>query len=244
MPNIFHNSLSLGYPVGGGYPTDGLISRWPLQSDLNDTFGGYNFSRIGGSGDSFTSGLKGNALTFDGTIYYQIDNSTLAGFTNSVQSYSFSIWCKILNTTDQPTVMGTSTSTSTYAEMVAIPANLGAGRGYTAVRSFSGTGDWPWWNRTWNSNWHLFTNTFESGKLYGYIDGVKETQDAAWGAGQGSTRDLGTGMRYFNLGFGYAASPSSPKKFANNSQVQFAYFYNKALSQAEITQLYNSGVPI
>ena len=69
MPNIFHNSLSLGYPAGGSYPTSDLLARFTFNDTLIDEINSYVWSLTSGT-TIYDTGLIGNCLYFNGSTKF------------------------------------------------------------------------------------------------------------------------------------------------------------------------------
>ncbi len=242
MPNIFHNSLSLGYPVGGGgsYPTDGLISRWQFEDNLNDDSGnGFNLTNYSGSPTwIYSTGEVGKAYnsnttsSFTGTVGLQnVTDSSVYKLVQGTNKYSISYWAKITNT---------SADLMQYIEFIGGTMTIAFGG---ASYKPSGGVNGCWFiihgglaqiisNTDYRDNtWRHFVQTSDGTNINFYINTVNVNTL--------SVRNMGTCTR-FNLG----SSGNTPKNWDFNGMIDQFYMYDRALNTTEIGQLYNSGAGI
>jgi len=235
----FNNSL-LGYngyiigDVSAGaaptpsYPTDSLIARWDFDSQNGeDSYGSF---------DLVSTNL---GYTASGKISYGADfvNGAYGGYNSSINSYqvnrsiwSVSLWLKIPsgNTeyvkaiSDSGAQSGKTEIVVNYGVFTGINNNsIGIYRGtnYNTVNVFS-TATYA------DGNWHHVVGGYDGDKLFLYID-------------NSSVGEYSTTANY-NSGSNFWVGANGGITQANHYEDQ-VYFYNKVLSAAEVSQLYNGG---
>ncbi len=95
MPNIFHNSLSLGYPVAAGasYPTSNLISYWRFDetsgTSVADQYG--SNTGIASNAAIWNSSGKNNGCAYPNNTY-SINFGNSGDFNIGSGSMSWSFW--------------------------------------------------------------------------------------------------------------------------------------------------------
>lgn len=203
-------------------------------STATDTIAGANGTWQGTLGSQWGTGIINGDAVFDGTDNYI--TTTYAGITGST-ARTYNIWVK--------------TTTSNYVSPVALFLHGGTGGtfagslagielqggSHTTVGLTTGGFQFIWYNAAnlYNGNWHMVTAVWPASTTIGgvqyYLDGVLLTSIASQFT---PTQALGTGTG--NMTFGNSSSPFF------NGQMDEMGVWNRALSQAEITILYNQGL--
>lgn len=241
MPNIFHNSLSLGYPVSGPappYPTSGLIARYDFNDTLNDTYGSFNgltsyhaspiwSYETGKINKSYQSNFAG-AGTGTHTLINNTDASVYNVMAGTGKEFAFSLWAKITNTSQNlgyAFAFGNGNTcigkfgwyyTGGQLETIFFDTNY--------ILKFRGT-DYR------DSQWHHYVVNQGSTYIKLYIDNVEKAS--------ASRKNFGTS----NLCLvGSAETDALSQAIYGN--VDLLYIYNKALTTDEISELYNGGAGI
>lgn len=240
MPNIFHNSLSLGYPVAGtSYPIRGLIARYGFDSSLNDTYGsnnGFTTNRVTDTplwaydnDGKIGKGIKpGPNDSYGNSIINSTDTSVFQ-ILNGSNPFSVSAWCKVTNTSQTLACPISFYSSGTliwsvfYGGAAWKPSgsvNGCIGLGYT------GGSDWCFSNSDYRDNvYHHIVGTYDGTNYNLYVDNSYVSNKAK-------------------------ASFTTPNKVAIcgattswelSGIIDLVYFYNVALTTNEISQLYNGG---
>lgn len=196
--------------------TDNLQAFYKL-SDLSDSSGN-NRTLTNNGGVSFASGKIGDAAVFNGS------NCLSTASLNIGTSFTIGCWVN-------------STQLNDYDVLLMQFAGAGF---YTMSDGSIQFGDISSWNAT-SSSGILTTNTWQhivlvsnagSGTLY--VDGVAVASDSS------NTLDLNdTGDRPFGINGDPISGPSPVAK-----QFDAVGIWNRALSQAEVAELYNNGTGI
>ena len=200
-----------------GDPSD-PIAHYLFDVDANDNSGHENHGVIYGA--SFVSGQIGNALLFNGDDYVEVQDSANL---DVGENYSVSLW---INPSSLPTWQCLIERGTSSANRMGVWLN---GDGITFETSNNG-GDW------WTTGNAVVTNTWyhivavHDGTLdteYIYVNGILcESQG-------GRTIDSpNTGQLMI------AKSPAYAAGYYFNGKIDEVRFYNKALSEAEIWELY------
>jgi len=201
--------------VNGDRP-DGLLAFYKL-SDLTDSSGN-NRTLTNNGNVSFASGKLGNAAVFDGSNYLVVNE-----FISNLTEFTFSCWLK---TTTQDGVIFDSEGNGILNAMACneggtISFNLKDG--WNPVRSTTYVND---------DSWHHCVGVFDGASNTGkvFIDGVLEGIDNTFPSyiSQGDTIiSLG---KVSNLEWAYLIG-----------QIDAVGIWNRALSDAEVAELYNTG---
>lgn len=219
--------------IAGNTPlevTDGLVAWWKLNGNTNDSSGNNH-----GTGSNLTpttgqNGLQNSAYSFNGTnSYIDAQVSSLSGDA----PHSISFWIKI---TAYPTV---------YAD----PFSMGnaANNSYSAAELYTN-----------NFSWYFFNNDTPTGAVIAPLaTWTFVTLTYSGGGGTTTNKKIyrnATALTTVNAGAGYgqllALPTPAPVGIGRDRGRNTSYFngviddvriYNRALSQAEVTTLYNGG---
>jgi len=230
MPNIFHNSLSLGYPVaaGGGYPTSGLLARWALEDNLKDSYGSYNLS-VSGT-EAYTTGKVGKAFNNNNSGFPYINDASLySSAWAGTHAFTMSAWFKTTANGDSILV---SRGANNFKYMI-IMATYGSGidskfyiaRLWMGIQQNAIEVNVPYLD---DGNWHFGVYRYSGSILDGFIDGD-------------FTTTLSTSMSMNESEFRIGGANSSGVSGIWNGAIDQVYIYNRALTNEEIEQLYNNG---
>lgn len=207
--------------------TDNLISSYTSLGDsLNDEHGSNNLTQQGTL--TSVSGLLGNALDNDGS-----SSNYLTGFPSMYGKTTFSveIWCHV----DVINCMivaqnNTSTSRTFYVYCRAttgnteFEANNDAGTNISCIQSGVNLS---------SAGWHHVVATADiAGNITLYVD-----DDGS----PGSAAASGTTFGYLSDAAVYAFRRQSGSALAMNGQINTVRFWDRELTSAEVTELYNSG---
>lgn len=206
--------------VAPSYPTQNLLARYAMENDMTDSYlGTYN-----GSGSlAYTAGKVGQGGNFNGSSHY-IDTGIPYTFFDGTDPWTICLW--INSTTANKYIVGNWTTPNTLAFNLNFAGSRLKNEQYRAsVESISSAGSYT------DGNWHMVCFGFNGTGLTLNIDnGVENITSGAAGAllyGPGANLTLGR--------YGVPSSNYYPGKM---DQV---YIYSKALSSAEVSQLWNGG---
>ncbi len=204
----------------------GLVGYWSMDdcraSQATDFSGNgnvgtlTNFALSGATSNWLTAGKRSCALTFDGTNdYVTVPDSTSLALSGSV---TVGFWLKSSQISNS--VMFEKGSN---AKIIFQPNTPGNGIYYWDVFNLA-----PDSARTggFDGNWHHYLFTFNGSTKTLYLDGVS-VHSAAASAQSSNSNVLTVGSRSGSYGF--------------NGSLDEVRIYNRALSAAEVTALYNSG---
>ncbi len=214
-------------------PTNGLVGWWPFNGNANDESGNGNNGTVNGA--SLTNDRLGNigkAYSFNGsTNYITIANSSIAAFGS--QSFTCSAWIKTSAT-------ATANNSGMFVRYDNCVSNSGWGLGFTSYKIIglefptSRVGNTVISANTYNNNsWTqaIFVRDVSQMKDMLYVNGVLLTQ---------------TPFSSVNL----LSNTGSVLRFGSCAGYQFYSgilddigIWNRALTQQEITNLYNSTSP-
>jgi cysteine-rich repeat protein len=208
---------------------DGLVAYWPLDGSAADATGnGYNGVLVGNV--TFVPGVRGGAASFDG----RDDRIRIVGKVPYQNEYTFSGWIRFdgppQNDYNLVFVRGSSCN----------DASQDLGTYYSAktitvtVCDFS----YPWYLRApfdlVNGRWYHLAATVRPGEVRIYLDGVMVAEQALTGV-------IDTDTCYVEHAIGGMSSTSLGGPWAHNGLIDEVRVYNRALSAAEIAQLYFCG---
>jgi hypothetical protein len=220
-------------------PTNGLVGWWPFNGNANDESGNGNNGTVNGATlttDRF--GNTGKAYSFDGTNnYISLQNAFFNGSTN-VSSYTFSGWFNAnlipLSNTDM-TISSKEGFWRTTGIKLYSDAKLYQGGSQPSPQGYWSIGST---NTIQSNTWVFFCFTFNNGDMFAYINGILVSTYS---------------NPYISLDFSYVAAGNSTatnligahgaasgyNSFWNGKIDDIAY-WNRALTQQEVTNLYNS----
>jgi len=205
-------------------PTNGLVGWWPFNGNANDESGNNNNGTVNGA--TLTSDRNGNvgkAYSFDGVNDFIISNGGNQ-FANQTQTVSFWINFNNVNSfTGTIIALGSSSSCLWGTYYNYLQPGIGNGTGIGCGGNFNGTN-----TLLTNNNWYnliVVTNInlnsfFVNGNFIG-----------------NTTNSSGSGCSIDNLYFGVDIF-SVAEYF--NGKLDDIGIWNRALTQQEITNLYNS----
>jgi hypothetical protein len=226
--------------VGSSSLKTSLYAAYNGESNANDSFGSNNGTAVGGL--TYTTGKIGNAFTFNGTNAVVDFSDNI--FNNLTGDFTVSMWVNLTSLVDRQGFFSNyKTYPSTSYEFKGFriyygpsghPSNTGG------VRVDIGDGTNPPVNLLTNN--YLTTNTWyhivvtrkfsTSTKIY--INGVLSTSNS-------STNNPALSLAYPSLGAVQYDSNLYTWYLSNNSKMDAVNIWQKELTQAEITELYNSG---
>jgi hypothetical protein len=223
-------------PSGSGcisWPT-GLVSWWPGEGDATDLVGGHNGQLLGGV--SFGAGEVGQAFSLDGSTGRVSVPATGALNLGTGPGLTLEAWINPRNASLTQCLFEWNSGRAFGAQFylsVDPPWGTGSGCLYANLFDTSGIS-----HLITSANGMVVPNTFQhvaltydhaSGNTAIYYNGVVVAQ-----------QNLGvfTPSTSYNLVFGYR--PSGPV-LAFSGQLDEASAYNRALSAAEILEVYNAG---
>jgi hypothetical protein len=211
-------------------PTNGLVGWWPFNGNANDDSGNGNNGTVNGS--SLTSdrfGNANNAYNFNGSSNY-IEVSSSSSISVST-NYSISVW---LN--------ANIWSFNAPIDQHAVVSKIDNGDWYGGYEIRTGGGGYIMHSGNIGSNfdigkgnystnnWNNVTVTYDGNYVRSFINGILVDSIARSGAIQTSSIPLRFGRRggagYYNNWF--------------SGKIDDVAIWNRALSQQEITSLYNA----
>ena len=236
-------TLSAFTQVPSNVPTNGLVGYWPFNGNANDESGNGNNGTVNGATLTIDrNGLANKAYGFDGSDWIEVMNST------SIQpSTAFSISAWVFVESSQPSLGGNYTriinknhseaqNFATYQLITGL--NTGYGKAGVCIRTGSGisggaAGIYTWTGATNNviGQYQLIVGTYNGSELKIYQNGtlsssVNHTGNLFYDSG--------------NLWFGRGKSGSAPgTDMFFNGKIDDVGMWNRALTQTEITDLYN-----
>ena len=209
-------------------PYDNLVGYWTMDLGGNII---YDFTSNNNDGSiegdpEFITGLYDDGMEFDMVGDY-IDTGEPMDFSGDSSKFSMTCWIKTTHNEDNYFI-GTHRDTGVYAR---IEDTYFVNDYVLMIKADDGSNDeWTGGTTTINDGeWHFIVLTLDSdtNEFLGYVDGIKEITLST-----GSVGDMTD-----NFWFGGIASP--PKEFYNGS-IDDVMLFDKALSQAEITAIYNN----
>lgn len=219
-------------------PTDGLVGYWPFNGNANDESGNGNNGTVNGA--TLTNDRFGNdnsAFNFDND-YISLSQPFFNGSTN-VNFLTYSIWFKCSQLPSSSTAYSLSAKEGFWRSIgLGINANglVSYGGSQPNPQSYFGVSSQ---NSITLNQWNHIIVTFENSTLKLYLNGNLESTSVI----QYSTLDysylaLGNSTSTNLIG---ATNPVSPglTNFTNGIIDDFG-MWNRALTQQEITNLYNA----
>jgi len=219
-------------PQLGDCLTNGLVAWWKMNGNANDSSGnGNNLSTFGNP--SMVNGYNNTpngAYFFNGTTDYMQANNLSYGVISSSNynsQWSLSIWAKW---------------STIYSSEATLIGRIGCNGGITTFNisgtyyytfMIKGAGCWTGSttlvsNTVLDTNWHNLIATYDNGFMSFYDNAVLK-----------GTGTLGSMYPSYSTCFGIASPCTANYMF--NGTLDDARVYNRSLSQAEVTDLYNLG---
>lgn len=211
------------------YPQE--VSHWFLQNNLVDTRNIANGTLTGNW--NFTTGKNGNAQYFDGSSYDSIANNSVYNFTKS-SPFSISFWEKTSSSgITQVFVDKFGTGTQGYF----IFANTGNQLAFQLINSATSNAIKTTSSPTFiDNNWHNVVLTYDGSSLASgmkhYVDGVSYATTIVQDNLSGDTRTSSP------LTLGARNTPN----FYITGLMSDVRIFNTALTQQQITNLYNEAI--
>jgi len=211
-------------------PLGNIVAAYKLDGNANDFFVTNN-GTLQGSPTATPNrfNIANSAYQFNGTTQYV---STANSFVNPTV-FTVSIWFKTTVAGGKLIGFGSSaTGFSTNADRHIYMANDGRlffgvkpGGAFKTINSTATYAD---------GNWHMATGVLSASGMVLYVDGVSVAQDAATTAAENTTG-------YWRLAYDNTDLwPSTPTNKYFAGSLDDAYIYSRALSAAEVAQLYNA----
>ncbi len=212
------------------YGDSGLSGWWKFDegsgTNAADSSGNGNTGTLT-NGPTWTNGVVGGALNFDGVDDYVSANGIAAGgsFGNA---HTITAWARVIDWTNSRTIAGAGNTSNEYSEMNSEGNN----------KTFSGQTKRLSWNvitslNTYSNDngWHYFALAVnDAGQVVGfYVDGVSQ------GSG-GLDNDLSTLDRFYVGQLPYGSANALPWSGA----IDEVRVYNRVLTSAEIAAIYNA----
>jgi hypothetical protein len=211
--------------VGSSSLKTSLYAAYNGESNANDSFGSNNGTAVGGL--TYTTGKIGNAFNLNGTTsYVSLPNNSL----NFTGDFSYSFWVKT-NTSGNYVVLGNYTYTGglNYGYSISLRGNdlyFQITNGATVVNLIYTN------SSGWSSQYNHITITRKNSTGSEiYVNGTKVISNTS------SINPLYTSTHYPTIGI--AQDPAFYWPF--NGQIDALSIWNKELTSAEVTELYNSG---
>lgn len=211
-------------------PTNGLVGWWPFNGNANDESGNGNNGTVNGvtlTSDRF--GHADKAYSFDGIDdWIQVENQELFNFNNR---FTINAW---INTNSNSGTKKIVTKLQTCDDSYILQLI----DGHVDFELAQGCGNWISYNNSQNivlNNWHSLTATFDidSALVRLYFDGVLILEQS---------RDFQISSSSANLVFGsFFNNDIYPDQFFSGL-IDDIGIWNRALTQEEITNLYNGNI--
>lgn len=219
---------------------NGLVGYWSFDEGSGTKAGDASGNSSTGTltnGPTWTTGVRGNALTFDGANDY-VDMGDVADMGTS--GFTLSVWFKT-TTPSAPSAAYGLIGKSAYADQLGrygifiYRGNLAALFDGNGAAVEAATSETPYID----GRWHLATVTYlRSGNMTLYVDGVSKST-------RNISADSGTNMQNANkfyIGVYQDAGGTTPRAGTYfNGSVDEVRVFSRALSSGEVTSLYRLG---
>lgn len=211
-------------------PLGNIVANYKLDGNANDFFVSNNGTLQGTPAPTSNRfNIANSAYQFNGSTQYV---STASSFVNP-GVFTVSIWFKTTVAGGKLIGFGSNqTGFSTNADRHIYMAN--DGRIFFGVKpggvfkTINSTGAYA------DGNWHMATGVLSASGMALYMDGAVVAQDGLVNAAESTTG-------YWRLAYDNIDSwPNTPTNRYFNGSLDDAYIYSRALSAAEIAQLYNA----
>lgn len=215
---------------GGSSPyLTNLYAVYKGESNTNDSLSINNGTARGGL--TYTAGKSGNGFVFNGTTSsVDLPNGTLSSLGTS---FSYSFWIKPSIITGISCMINTYTSTGGSKGFYTRYTSGGAIETYAFNSGGSAIINGAGGGTITSGTWQMVTITFDGSNIRTYKNGTLQNTTAYSGVIAFDT------TTYPSIGSLYYA-PATYAYFVNGSMDE-VYFWTKKLSDAEVTELYNSG---
>ena len=213
-------------------PTNGLVGYWPFNGNANDQSGNGNNGTVNGA--TLTTDRLGNAdsaYSFNGNSGITIPHSTSLIVGNSS---TFSFWLKYnslsngFNLVFKKGIVGGCPDSGYYFAYDGIPGPVFKCFGYGVPGNCSGISD----SSSLDNQWHNIVVVYNLQNSQIYFDGILQDGDANSNLSQAIFNTVEP------LIIGYYNGPYSGTSW--NGLIDDFGIWNRALTQQEITTMYNS----
>jgi len=210
-------------------PSNGLVGWWPFNGNANDESGNGNNGTVNGASlTSDRSGNGNNAYSYDGVNdFIEVQNNSSLNPTN----YTVSAWVNpsgfYLNNQDDANYIVGKGNDYNQGNYSLLYKSLNR-KAYGAIGVFNFVNTTSSIN---TGNWYNLISTWDGTNLKIYFNGILENTSVSNSINIGNSNE--------NLFFGtMATNPTWP--YWLNGKIDDIGIWNRALTQQEITALYNS----
>ena len=213
-------SISASAQVPSYVPTNGLVGYWPFNGNANDESGNGNNGTVNGATlTTDRNGVANNAYEFNSSS----NNSISIGSVNLLNDFTINAWYKLNSIGGWQNIISKYGANGGYA---LIFDNLGAL--YAHTNQGTAPGDACSSNYIENTNiWHMATLRLSQGVLKFFIDGIE----------QGSCTSMNNSSPDSSITYFGRQSAGTSENL--NGKLDDIGIWNRALTQAEVTALYN-----
>jgi hypothetical protein len=227
-------TFSIAQNIPSYVPTNGLVGWWPFNGNANDESGnGNNGTKYGATMTNDRNGFPNSAYYFNGSAQY-ITVPAIQSLNNATDA-TFSLWAKVNGNNGWTNNNGgraqyflsrdgdfQSTFFGIYFEQgnntFVIRRNNGTGYNLNSVSLYP----FP------HTEWYHIVFSIGNGTMKLYVDGILKSST-------GFTGNLGSSNSVINFG----KLPVGGYEYYLNGYLDDIAIYNRALTQEEVTQLYN-----
>jgi hypothetical protein len=230
--SVLFTTMSFGQ-VPNYVPASGLVGYWPFNGNANDESGnGNNGTNNGATMTTDRNGVANQAYSFDGLAAYISASPTLpTGPAPRTVSCWFNTSASYIPTSDYPPLQTMTAWGNSSPGLVIFPQYVKAPSGKAYFESGSNGNQLYSQNAMNDGVWHQIVTTYNGAgnRVKMYVDGVLQDSSAVV--------TLGTADSYFVIG----NSPWTNIPFMG--QIDDVGLWNRALTDCEIQNLYNSSNP-
>ncbi|MFN5319222.1 MAG: LamG-like jellyroll fold domain-containing protein [Bacteroidia bacterium] len=228
-------------------PTNGLVGWWPFNGNANDESGNGNNGTVNGAilaEDRF--GLNNSAYEFDGVSnFIQVNDNQTLDLTNT---YTLSAWVKIPDYSTNPSQVNTLGEVDDFRTILGKPRTSDWTTGYNLTTKPTGN-DSKFYSAVQNqsccpdiwiisqsdvklNNWINVISVYDGANLRMYYNGILDSTLEAVYSLDNSAAPLFFGKEFVSVSYNWY------RWF--NGKIDDIGIWNRALSQEEITILYNA----
>ena len=233
---ILFASLSFAQ-VPSYVPTNGLVGWWPFNGNANDESGNGNNGTVNGATlTTDRNGVANSAYSFDGTNdWIEIANNNNITITDDI---TLSSWVKTngANNQNYQTIISKRESYWTWEYALTLSYHTGEihdGKIIASRALGQGNQGQVWSNSNYNiSTWDFWVVTYNNGQIKIYLNGVLNHSQAV---------SLVPNSQNCPLLFGRNTLTDYSEQFYGS--IDNIGIWNRALTDCEIKNLYNGGIP-
>jgi Tfp pilus assembly protein PilV len=228
VTNLFNCGQGNSFPFFSSVSSlcSGIVSYWTMDQTSGDVLDSISGNTGASPGTTSVGGRVTNARSFGGSDYINVTNNTTLQLTSA---FTLSTWIKVTSNTAQQEIIGkwNTSGSGSQGYILRLESNGKLG-GYACASSCSvvtGT------TTVTTNAWHHVVFTFDgvnTGKLY--LDNSLDNTNSSMQTPTSGTNNLSIGGR-----------PSSNPGLYINGIIDEVGIWNKALTLADITTLYNCG---